>query len=200
MRIVVSGPTGTGKTTLVKALAERLGLPVLAEEMNDLFRLEGLYKKARRDGRDKALLDQAASAWGSAFIDWAKRRSTQYDGHRGFVADRWEADLLDIWLVKFAGRDVDKATAWLLNDMRRKARTLDLAVVLPLQDIMGSMRNEAALPRVGFLSGRILNSLLTRALIGQCPGLKTLQLPARPLSVDERVTLVERAFAQRSST
>ena len=196
LKIVVSGPTGSGKTTLVNALAEDLGLPVLAEDAKRVFSLESKYRKAVRDGLETKLLDEAASAWAQGFVDWAIERAAKYEKHPNFIADRWEADMLDMWLVKFSNRNVDDWTRWLFNDMRRKARSLDLAIVLPFEEMMGSAHNESGLRRIQNLSGRMLNSLLTRALVDQCPDLKKLYLPSGRMTIAERVCLVKNTLVQ----
>jgi hypothetical protein len=132
-----------------------------------------------------------------SYLDWADERKRLYSVHNGFVADRWEADLLSNWLNVFPGSRycrIDEKTVKLLEDMRIKARTFSFAIVLPPQKNVLEDRNEEGLRREQSFSFRIMRSLLTSALVRQCPGLPIVSVPSQPFLVEERVSRIESAI------
>lgn len=188
-RIVVSGAVGAGKTTLVHALAERLGVPAIGEGLCDLYAELTANQRLRSGSAPQAERSQALERLMQTFFDWAHERARQYGAHPGFVADRWEADLLDLWLKLFADFDCDARTAQLLGDMRAKAQGLACAVLLPPAIRPVEARNEDGLRRRQTFTLTFLSSLVTSGLLRQCPGLPVLALPAQS-SVEERVDRV----------
>ena len=55
LRIAVSGFPGTGKTSLVKALADKYGLPIVEEGMSSIGKAAGGIKRALKQGRKEDL-------------------------------------------------------------------------------------------------------------------------------------------------
>lgn len=197
MKIVISGAVGSGKTTLAQALSQKLNLPVLPENLGPLYKALATYQQAIRqpnaskdDKKDKAQLLM------KCFADWANERSTLYAQHSGFIADRWEADLLDLWLKLFADLPCDEQTMKLLGDMRQKAEQFDCAVMLPPGTYQADTRNEDKLIRRQTANLTLLSTLVTGGLHRQCPGLATLHLSPQVVSLDDRVAAVL-AFAQK---
>jgi AAA domain len=195
LRIVVSGSPGSGKTTLVKALAQKFELPILDEGWKNIQAFQSVFADLRRDKKSsQADRGRAFGNWVKSYLDWADERKRLYSAHNGFVADRWEADLLSNWLNVFSGSRygrIDEKTVKLLEDMRIKARTFSFAIVLPPQKIVLEDRNEEGLRREQSFTFRVMRSLLTSALVRQCSGLPIVSVPSQPFLVEERVSLIE---------
>lgn len=86
-RIALSGSAGTGKSTLGRALAERLGVPYLEERMR--LRLEAGFR----------LGDLSIEAWRALSHElWEEHRAEEERCADGFVADRSSLDFLAFWL------------------------------------------------------------------------------------------------------
>jgi predicted ATPase len=204
LRIVVSGSSGSGKSTLVNALARKFGVPALKEEMKDIYVAADVHRKLKKDkNAAEADVERAATDWMKCFPAWAEQRKKMYADNDGFVADRWEADLLSVWLRNFSSRPVDKTTIRLRQDMLAKAKTFSYAIVLPLHRPAREERNEDGLRRNPSFSARFLANVLTVGLIRQCRDLPIIFVPNRQLSVEERVEYVEnviRKHLDRSSS
>lgn len=196
-KIVVSGAVGSGKTTLVQALSKKLDLPVIPENMGLLYHSLDLFRKAQRSPTSTAAdkKDKCRSLM-KCFSDWAHERQLLYTNLNGFIADRWEADLLDLWLKLFADLPCDPQTAQLLDDMRRKSKLFDCAIMLPPGTFQAGARNEDGLTRRQTLNLTLLSTLVTGGLHRQCPDLSTLHLPPKIMEIEERMTAVI-SYAQK---
>ena len=84
MRIAMSGAVCTGKTTLGKALAERLGLPFIEENLGSLF---------GRRGASKRTAEETAGAI-VACLENKRKLETEAGS---FVIDRCPLDLINFW-------------------------------------------------------------------------------------------------------
>lgn len=198
-KIAISGPVGSGKTTLAHALATRLDAPLFEENMKGIYDAHACWKQVRQDTQaSDADRQSAIRRCMQAFKDWADERRRLYAAHEGFVADRWEADLLDAWLKMYADYGYDKTTASLFKDMREKAKLFDYAVVMPLQSPFAEEKNESGLVRKKAFSLRLMSHLLTGGLIRQCPQLPVIALPIQPMTVDERVQFIQDAIQKNA--
>jgi hypothetical protein len=168
LRIVVSGPVGSGKTTLARALAEHFGLRFLGEPMAALVRAETAFRGLRRTlGAPREQVAAALQACEAAYRACIAERAALYAMPGGFVADRWEVDLLDFWLVAVAPYGDDSPTADFLADMQRKARGFSAFVMLPLRRPASQTEgsNEHALRRNLKFGPSLLNWTVSLGLV-----------------------------------
>jgi hypothetical protein len=197
MRIVVSGSPGSGKTTLVKALAERFRLPIISENLMPIYLTKRSFTSLKSNGyASDFVLQDAFDKWTDSYLEWADERARLYAQFGKFVADRWEADMLSNWLSIFSSVQVDEKTSKLILDMQSKAKTLTFAVMLPPQTTLSEAKNEDGLNRQTSYTHRMMRDLLTDALIGRCE-VPLLWLPREPFIVEERVRAVEAAIQKR---
>jgi broad specificity phosphatase PhoE/nicotinamide riboside kinase len=103
-RIALCGSAGTGKTTLGRALSERLGVPYIPEGMRSRLEAGLDVQRLGFDGL-KALVREL----------WAEQRRRESDAlaeHGGFVADRSPVDYAAFWLTYRFTTDRDSTTAF----------------------------------------------------------------------------------------
>src|SRR5687768_8702960 len=81
MRIAISGSAGVGKTTLARAISERLGLPMIDEEMRAFLENGGRPLSAQSRDEAAQTLDQL----------WRRRRDRERSADR-FIADNASID------------------------------------------------------------------------------------------------------------
>jgi hypothetical protein len=182
-RIVISGPAGSGKTTLATALSARLGVPVIAEEMLPLYRARERYQAAAAEARPQALRE-----WMESYLEWCIARDPLYRGAAiGFVADRWELDLVSMWLRTFVLYKPDAQTETLLNVLRMRCDDVDLAVLLPPATSPVEEDNGAGLRRPTDRTSHYLSYSLGLGLVQQLPPRIVRYTPAAVEPVDKRV-------------
>jgi len=118
-RIALSGSAGTGKTTLGRALAERLSVPFLEERMRP--RLEaGLDLHALTTDALRALLREL----------WEEQRALEDAASAGFVADRSSLDYAAFWL-HYGLLDPERESGERILELAREARRYERILLFP---------------------------------------------------------------------
>jgi hypothetical protein len=111
MRIAISGAVSTGKTTLGKALAGELGLPFIAESMEDIP-----WRVA------------SAAAFATGLRDSLEKKHAMEAAQDGFVVDRSPVDIFNFWLGRLTDHpDTEKIYALCANYMS----DYDAVILLP---------------------------------------------------------------------
>jgi nicotinamide riboside kinase len=97
-RIAISGSAGVGKSTLARALADRLGVPYIGEGMREYLERTGAnLHDLGPDGVRSVVLAL-----------WEERKAAEAAARDGFVADRSSYDFGAFWLYyHFAAPDRD---------------------------------------------------------------------------------------------
>lgn len=154
-RIAVSGASGTGKTTLARALAARLGVAYLEEGMRR--RLEGgldlhALGPAEHRALTEVLLDEMLEAMAAARRDPG-----------GHVCDRSPLDMCAFWLY-YHFVYAQAATEAFIGRATQALADLDLVVVLPrdgLPLVADGVRSTN--PWVQFHFDTLLDAMVRRA-------------------------------------
>jgi hypothetical protein len=197
IRLAVTGPNASGKTTLARAIAEKYSIPFLGEDINSVFGAQMDFYRLRRENRPQGDVDAAMEKWKNSFFEWAVKREQAYAMHESFVADRWEVDLLDTWLVLMRTQEgTDRGALALIQFLRRSAARLHFAILTPFEKPLGGSSNKEGLGRALGFSNRLLNSMVTTGIVHSVKNLRVLRIPEGPLPLDARLDLVDRALAR----
>jgi len=119
LRIAVSGSAGTGKTTVGRALAQRLEIPFIEEGMRKRIegglKLHGLSNAGRRD-----LLAEL----------WDEQSELEQRAGTSFVADRSAFDYIAFWLHYSLYDDVAESDDWIAR-LRAAGESYDRVLLMP---------------------------------------------------------------------
>jgi len=118
-RIAFSGSAGTGKTTLARAVAERLGVPYIEEGFRRRVD-EGLLLYKLDDAQRRDLMRDM----------WVEQRALERAASDGFVSDRSSVDFAAFWL-HYGLVDAESETERFLAEMQRDAAEVDRVVLCP---------------------------------------------------------------------
>lgn len=198
LRIAVSGFPGTGKTTLAHALGERLEIPVIQEEMSAIAISQRNFAFA--DGRrDIAEKDALRKRMFDSFVEWERSRTKKYINNKAFVADRWQADLLELWLLRCSQSRFaeDSITSHLLKRFQESAKIFDLVIVTPMIKPFALQDNEQEISRNISLTAHVLSMALIMGLMQNFADVPLYNLPNEDLSVQERVEMILKVLRAR---
>ncbi len=195
IRISVSGLPGTGKSTLAVALGEHFGVPVMPENLLAVANADRDYSRAI-EARDTVNLQRLGKAMAESFLEWQSQRAEAYQASESFIADRWDADLLDWWLVSFGlgASQVDSYTSTLIEGLVSAAKRIDLAVVTPIMPPFAAGLNEEGNGRLTTMTKHVLTNTVITGVIRRYTTTPVLELPARPMTVGQRVDAVVAAL------
>lgn len=152
-RIAITGASGTGKTTLGRALCQKLSLPFIKEDIGDLLSAQTELSRLASGGKLKRSHFHAHAEVCQEQIERQNRRFAHEPG--GFVCDRFAVDVLARVLRPPFDRIGEERFQALLEITRQQLGAIDLIVIPPLSDWsfrpsnndMGRPRNVAVLPK-----------------------------------------------------
>ena len=199
MRIAVSGYAGTGKSALCLALSGALRLPVIPENMLGIARAGMRFTDALRAFRVDPQAESPAlsrRALVDEFLGWTTDRAERYAESGGFVADRWEADLLAWWLISNLIDD-DGTTVALVEAMQAQAAQFDYIVFPHLTKPFvgkGSV-NTDGLVRTASFSQHIAFHTMLAGLLQELTGARVIRLPQSADTAEERAEFVLNVIA-----
>ncbi len=188
LRIGISGPAGAGKTTLVRALASQLSLPIIDEDLVALYNAQGAFQQVVKDTAAPAAVQRRALVdWMRTYFDWCDARDSAYAQHESFVADRWELDLFGYWLHAFVQYDTNEDTRRLHDIFLRRSREFNLLVMLPVGDFAVDAHNEVGLKRQTSRNRSLLTQTSFTGLLAQVPASIARYVPLEVKPVEDRV-------------
>lgn len=120
LKIAVSGAVSTGKTTLGRALAERLDLPFIEENLDSMFAAPAGQRKSPQ-------------AFARALVQCLERKRWLEAEAGRFVVDRCPLDLLNFWQARRLPRQVAGHDIYEL--CRRSTADYDFVVLTPWSGI-----------------------------------------------------------------
>jgi nicotinamide riboside kinase len=175
LRIAITGAHGTGKTTLARALSEKLGLPLIAEQARLVAAEMGV-----KNCEDLLRNPRLAREFQERVLEEQIRAQLAHPG--GFVSDRCTLDCIAYWNLYLG--DGSDAGRYFFRARLHAFRRLDLVVYVPLLVLSGGdgFRLEKFQAEV--------NACIRKevGLLQECAGEKVLSLEG--VDPNERLTVV----------
>jgi energy-coupling factor transporter ATP-binding protein EcfA2 len=190
-RLAISGPTGSGKTTLAQDLARSLQVPVLKEDWAPISKARDDYYSLIKD--KTSIIEEKHAAlqdWKKSYKTWLDTRYQKQSELDGYVSDRWAADAYSNWLRVFIQTKDDQMARYLMGVMREHSKMYDFFVLLPVTEEIADERNSDGIKRNSSLYIRIMAAGLTAGLISHFLGRPIIEIPSRRMSRVERVNFV----------
>lgn len=122
MKIGISGSAGTGKSTFVKFLTERTGIPVIPEMAREIFKEFGIRTPHDLKTEEDKLRFQFR------ITEEMKKAHNRFPE---FISDRTGADSAAYWMVFNSMKAPFTVTKNQLDDCERLCRDLDFLVLFP---------------------------------------------------------------------
>ena len=196
VRIAITGATATGKTTLGRALADRLAIPFIEEGLQPVVKAIADLERTRRAGGD--MKDSFVAARRS-LLAYLAERAKLYRDNAAFVSDRTVVDVLTRWMRhRLSGQDHTEFRA-VVRQAQEALALLDWIVVPPLVTLTQEQTNEAGLERLAHLQERLFIQSLLIGLLVQLAPRKLILIPRSAQSVEQRVAfVVDRIKRQRT--
>lgn len=146
-KIALSGPAGSGKTTLAGALGKALSLPVLPEGVEDIYRKRAAFEYAQKTGAPATQQWEAVWAWMDSHFEWCQVQAQRTADLPGFVADRWEMDIMSNWICAFAAYNANEKTQRLHQLCQDRCCNCGLAIALPVASFDIEARKDLRMKR-----------------------------------------------------
>jgi len=192
VKIAIMGTSGTGKTTLVKALAREFNVPIIEESFSDIFEKIDEIRKNENKKSDlalqiKDLLDQLRS--------WITKRAQAIRENDGFVCDRTSIDILEILLSSNISFN-DKMIVGLLKEIRLQLKALDLIVVLPMtHNTFKEPTNEMGINRSMGLQHKLHGQSIKIGLLAMLSPTPTLLIENQNYNVEDRISVIKKRLS-----
>lgn len=205
LKIAVSGYLGSGKTTLCRELATRLGLHMIEEDLVDLTVAGEVCQRTMRDHADKKpAIIGAKEELARVYDAWSTQRSQALRNHDRVIADRWHADLLVWWLQDFKTvfGPIERATTRLFREMNTWAAQLDYIILTPFQKPFAALgeANSAGMARYPNQTDHLLfQSLLRGLVVTPANNRKIILFPPGEMTLRQRADFVERTVSGQVS-
>jgi deoxyadenosine/deoxycytidine kinase len=193
MRLAITGPVGSGKTSLANTLAQKLHLAKIPENWAMIPEAKKSFIHANKSDQadDEGTKINSIKVWAESYFEWVRMRDKAIaETSGGYILDRWEVDALANWLVTVGPRVDEKYTKILFRKMQRRSQQIDLIIILPLQGHVDETHNSEKIRRNLRFDSRLANAAVTRGLITDYCRTPIIKIPGRSMSMDERVELV----------
>ncbi|MCP9886669.1 AAA family ATPase [Cyanobium sp. ATX 6A2] len=192
-RIAITGASGTGKTTLGRALSQRLCLPFIKEDIGELLAAQAQLSRLAARGK---LRRSHFSGHAAVCQEHIERQNRRFAEQPGFICDRFAVDVLARVLRPPFDRVGEEWFHTLLKHTKQQLESIDLIVVPPLSDWsfqpskndMGRERIVAVLPKTR------IHSLYSGLCVTLAPE-RTLFLPAGDTRHDTWIPLILEALS-----
>jgi hypothetical protein len=144
MKIALTGTTGIGKTTLARALAERLSIPIINEDFEPLINSLAAFDR----NADAAKVAQLIVEFLQNCDGWLKKRVTNHANFKSFVEDRFGFDIVRLIMTSSIGVARPDVLRQLLDLCSKQSVIYDLVIVPPLSNFsFMESKNEYGLTR-----------------------------------------------------
>jgi adenylate kinase family enzyme len=187
-KIALMGTSGVGKTTLAKALASDLNIPVLEERLTDVY---DAIKLINKKGNTHADIEENTKKLLEALRTWVFDRAKAQKENAGYICDRTALDILDILLSSSIVYN-DEMIVGLIKEIRKQLNDLDLIVVLPIgEHTFQTPHNDDGLKRSVYLQHKLHSQAIKIGLLAMFSPKPTMMIEANVKSIDDRVELIK---------
>lgn len=187
MKIVLTGASGIGKTTLAHELAKSLNISYIAEDWGKVFQAYQLVVAAK-DSEERA---RANEPFLLAVNQWLKSRMEACQSKESFVMDRFQVDVLKLIIdSKYFGNQ-PKELIKLVKHVQHASNHIDYCILLPLAGWMNTeQKNESGLIRNNDLHNKIYSQSITFGLVKMFVGCKKIYIPPKMDGVSYKIEYV----------
>jgi Cdc6-like AAA superfamily ATPase len=191
-KIAIEGESGTGKTTLAKAIASDLSIGYFPENLKEMYENLFKYKKAMRDYESEEKILFLLEQFLEKIDEWIIDRLNKQNRLQGYVLDRSIINLFALILDNAIGIKNNQFIERIRGLLRRESDALHLTVVLPLSEFSFlPSKNEDGLNRVINLGSKLRYQSLVAGLCLTLVRTPVLFVPFDCKTVDERLSLIK---------
>lgn len=193
LKLILTGSSGTGKTTLAKALAKKYNLTMLPENINDV---ENAHIDLVRCGPLQAKeFTELSLQYLEVSSEWIKNRRALQDSHESFVADRCSFDILSRWLNSGFVAQREELLQSAMEECFQQSKEITLFIVPPISPwSMNESKNEAGLQRNVRLTDKLRSHSMTIGLLKQFSYRPFLYLPPKDRTTEQRLDRIDKTL------
>lgn len=189
MKIALTGTSGIGKTTLAKALSERLSIKLIEEDYNSMAYAVKALKITPTTNKKETI--KAGERLLKVMDQWLSNRMRYYKSDESFIEDRFCIDAI----AYLANSTVGQLREDILKDMIIKCSQYttiyDLVIVPPISDWSTlQYKNEAGLYRQNNFAMKITSQSLCIGLLEQFCAAPKLYINANCTTTEQRLDYV----------